>query len=360
MRSQRNRRTTRSIFPFPRLVFLAALGLTLLAGPTAAEERSSANDESLKRALKLFPQTDTDRDGVLTMAEVRAFRARNRRRLHKAQHPSRANVRYGPHERNVFDLWLPEGATPGKPVPVFIFFHGGGFVGGDKSKFDPNPCLEMGYAVVSSNYRFVDGKDVLTPVPMQDCARAIQFLRHKAAEFGIDPAKVALSGSSAGAVITMWIAYKDDMADSDSDDPVCRQSTRVSCIVPRSGPTNLDPKWVWKHVGGSQTVHSSMPKFYGVNDANYDTPTVSTLSRESSAIHHATADDPPTLLIYGGRLDNVPLPEDASQGLVIHHPYFGKVLKDKLDELGVECEFHYGGPRPTHDDIGKFLAKHFK
>jgi len=54
---------------------------------------------------------------------------------------------------------------------------------------------------------------------MQDCARTLQYLRHKADEFGIDPTRVAVSGGSAGAVITMWIAYKGDMANPASDDP---------------------------------------------------------------------------------------------------------------------------------------------
>ena len=175
-----------------------------------------------------------------------------RRRLAEKNRPkpSRAEVKYGPHERNVFDLWLPQGASPHKPPPVFVYFHGGGFVAGDKSRFDPTSYLKQGFAVVSSNYRFVNGEDILTPIPMRDCARAIQFLRHKAEQFGIDPGKMAVSGGSAGAVITMWIAYKDDMADPRSDDPVSRQSTRVTCIVPIAGPTNLDPAWIRKNLGG--------------------------------------------------------------------------------------------------------------
>jgi acetyl esterase/lipase len=218
--------------------------------------------------------------------------------------------------------------------------------------------LKLGYAVVSANYRFVNGRDILTPIPMQDCARAIQFLRHKAKAFGIDPKKVAVSGGSAGAVITMWIAYKDDMAEPTSDDPVKRQSTRVTCIVPIAGPTNLDPEWIRTNLGGPPEIHSSMPVFYGVQDNDYSKPEIKRLIQESSVINHATADDPPTLLIYRGTLDNLPLPEDASQGLLIHHPYFGKVLKDQLDKLGVECQFRYDAARPWQEEIGEFLAKY--
>lgn len=366
------RRSAMSTHGVLGLLCIAVASLWLAASADAAapaEARTSKNDERLKKILDRFPQADADKDGVLTAAEVQAFRPKfeewkrkvlERRRADEANRPqpTHANVKYGPHERNVFDLWLPEGAAADKPLPVFVYFHGGGFVGGDKSKFNPAPYLNMGYAVVSGNYRFIDGRDIITPVPMQDCARAIQFLRYRADDYGIDPKRVALSGGSAGAVITMWIAYKDDMADPQSEDPVSRQSTRVSCIVPVAGPTNLDPEWIRQNLGGPPEVHSSMPKFYGVDDGDYSGPRVKKLIEQSSAVSHATADDPPTFLIYGGTLDNLPLPKDASQGLLIHHPYFGKVLKEKLDDLGVECHFRYGGAHRDATEVGEFLARH--
>lgn len=345
-----------------------AVNTALAQQATRRSERTSETDEQLKKGLKRFPQADTDNDGILTATEARAFLQKHRaavgnlkQRQSESQKnrptPTFANVKYGPHERNVFDLWLPEGSTNDKPPAVFVYFHGGGFVAGDKSKLDPSPYLQQGYAVMSGNYRFVNGDDVLTPIPMQDCARALQYLRYKAKEFGIDPTRVAVSGGSAGAVITMWIAFKDDMADPASDDPVLRQSTRVSCIVPKSGPTNLDPAWIRKNIGGSKEVHASIPRFYGTQDGDCSSEKVRQLIADASVINHATADDPPSLLVYGGELDNVPLPEDAAQGLVIHHPYFGKVLKDKLDSLGVECEFRYGSNRDSQAEFA-FLKKH--
>jgi len=127
--------------------------------------------------------------------------------------------------------------------------------------------------------------------------------------------------------------------------------------VPKSGPTNLDPAWIQANVGGSKEVHSSLPKFYGVHDGDFSGDAVRQLIRDASVINHASADDPPSMIVYRGEVDNVPLPENASQGLVIHHPHFGKVLKEKLDELGVECHFQYGRKRegPTEFD---FLKKH--
>lgn len=348
------------------------VGWTTLYGQvdTSGEvaDRTSSNDQRLSRILARFPQADTDKDGVLTVDEVRSFRRkleafrkkRKERRSEEAKNcprPSRADVRYGPHERNVFDLCLPPEASLDHPVPVFVYFHGGGFVAGDKSRFDPKPYLRQGYAVVSANYRFVNGKDVLAPTPMRDGARVIQFLRHRAKEFGIRPDRIAVSGASAGAVITMWVAFKDDMADPDSDDPVERQSTRVTCIMPIAGPTNLDPQWIRAKLGGPHKVHGSMPMFFGVQDGDYSRPETKKLIKEASPITHASADDPPTFLIYAGELGNLPLPDDASQGVLIHHPYFGKVLKEELDELGVECHFRHDSRRLSKETT-EFLAKH--
>ena len=341
---------------------LTLVALSSVFSQRAFAQTTSETNDRLKAALQRFPEADANKDGVLTVDEAKAFLEQRRKQARPERSagpaPTFADVKYGPNERNVFDVWLPEGASREHPVPVFVFFHGGGFVAGDKSHMNPQPYLDRGYAVMSSNYRFVNGKDVLCPVPMQDATRALQYLRYKAGEFGIDPQRVAVSGGSAGAVITMWIAYKDDMADPDSDDPVQRQSTRVTCITPKSGPTNLDPEWIVKHIGGSKEVHSSMPMFYGVEEDDAKNEKVQGMIRDASAINHVTADDPPSMIIYRGEVDNVPLPETASQGLVIHHPYFGKVLKEKLDKVGVECHFLYGNQRSNEQEL-EFLKKHF-
>jgi len=46
---------------------------------------------------------------------------------------------------------------------------------------------------------------------MHDCARAIQFLRSKAARWNIDPKRIAATGGSAGAGISLWLGFHDDL-----------------------------------------------------------------------------------------------------------------------------------------------------
>ena len=218
-------------------------------------------------------------------------------------------------------------------------------MGGDKSSFDPTTYLDAGMAVVSGNYRFVDGRETLSPMPLEDAARVIQYLKQNAKKWNLDGERIAVSGSSAGAVISMWIGYHDDLADPASDDPVARQSTRVKCIVPLNGPTNLDPQWITANMGGPRHVHGSYPKMFGATIDESGRPDVQRRIKESSPIEHVTADDPPSLLIYTGPLAGIPLPASASTGVLIHHAYFGKVLKAKLDELGVKNQFL---PKPIH------------
>src|SRR5687768_11459195 len=69
--------------------------------------------------------------------------------------PAHENVKYGPHARNVMDVWLAESDGP---APVLVSIHGGGFRGGNKT-VSPDllrGCLESGISVVAITYRLSD------------------------------------------------------------------------------------------------------------------------------------------------------------------------------------------------------------
>lgn len=331
-----------------------------------AQEKTDQNAR-LAELLKRFPDADANKDGKLSLEEAKSYREvlqknksdKKSRKGRARMAPTHANVKYGPHERNVFDLWLPKSKLEGEKFPILIFFHGGGFVAGDKSGFVPNEYLKAGIACASSNYRFVDGKDTLAPIPMLDGARVVQTLRHRADEWKIDRGRIALSGGSAGAVMTLWIGYHDDMKNPDSADPVERESTRVNCLLPINGPVNLIPSWIRSNIGGAKHIHGSFSKMFGEPVSDNMSPGMLSLVKKSSPWEYATKDDPPTFLIYSGKLDNLPLPENASTGLSIHHPYFGKALKEKLDAFGVENEFKHGSDPRGNNSMIDFLKNHF-
>lgn len=139
--------------------------------------------------------------------------------------PTQADVPYGPHAQQKLDFYQARSDTP---TPLLFFIHGGGWKHGDKSNFnDAAPYLAAGVSVVSINYRHIshaEAEQIVPPVkaPLHDAARALQFVRSKAAEWNLDKARIAASGSSAGACSSLWLAFHPDMADPKSDDPVSR------------------------------------------------------------------------------------------------------------------------------------------
>ena len=100
------------------------------------------------------------------------------------------------------DVWF---AKSDKPTPVLVSIHGGGFRGGNKS-VDAGllrECLDSGISVVAINYRLSD--EAIAPAQFLDSARAIQFIRHNAAEWNLDSTRFAATGGSAGAGLSLRI-----------------------------------------------------------------------------------------------------------------------------------------------------------
>lgn len=270
--------------------------------------------------------------------------------------PTLADVRYGPHRRNVLDYWR---ADSDRPTPVLVYFHGGSFKAGDKAQFRGRVAeyLEAGISVVSANYRFSD--DAPFPGPMHDGARAVQFIRSRASDWKIDPARIALSGGSAGGTLALWVALHDDLADPDSPDPVARLSTRGTCFLGFSTPTTLDPEAIRESIG-STNLGAAMLRVLGVEAREQLlTPAMRAVTAEASPLAHASRDDPPLMLIYGQDLAGTPMPADAPQKQWIHHPRFGELLKAEYDRLGLACSLYYKSkPAPAGTEVA-FLVEHF-
>jgi acetyl esterase/lipase len=342
---------------FLRLLFFAAV----LPGAARAQQPGVSRDEQLQQLLRRFPDADANRDGRLTPEEAQAYRAKMAREGKlpgPPVAPTHADVHYGPHERQVLDFYQ---ATRDKPTPVIIHIHGGGFVHGDKRNINPGmvrAILASGISFASINYRFVDGEQVIFPTPQRDGARAVQFIRSMAREWNVNPGRMACFGGSAGAGISMWIAFHDDLARPDSPDPVDRQSTRIQVVGTMGGQGTYDPVKIKQLIGGRAHEHGSLLKVYGLksmDQALHPTPAMQKLYDESAAITHLTKDDPPLYMTYN-EPDVVP-PADAKPGQFIHHPNFGRQLKAKMDALGIENVFvNAGGNPPTPEPPGGMLG----
>lgn len=93
-----------------------------------------------------------------------------------------------------------------KPCPLVIWIHGGGWASGDNLRdldlLAPH-VLSMGYGLASIGYRLTPQK----PFPAQalDCGAALAWLHQHAFEKGLDPARFAVAGHSAGGHLTAWL-----------------------------------------------------------------------------------------------------------------------------------------------------------
>lgn len=282
--------------------------------------------------------------------------------------PTAANVAYGSHERQVLDFYK---ATSDKPSPLLFFIHGGGWVNGDKAGVaELRECLAAGISVVSINYRYSTQAHlagVMPPVkwPLEDAARALQFVRSKAAEWNIDKQRIGASGGSAGACSSLYLAFHDDMADPKNADPVARESTRLWCAAVNGAQTSLDPKQLKEWTPNSRYGGHAFG-FMDPNDKKTrDTRFAEFLEKRESVLKWiklyspyelVSQDDPPVYLRYG---DTPALGQPQKDPT--HTVNYGVKLQEHCKANGTECELNYpGAPEVKHKGIAEFLITKLK
>lgn len=317
-----------------------------------------------RRRLPLAPAL------ILLALAISTAHAQGQRERPSLPAPDHADVSYGPHERNVFDLWL---AKTVEPAPLVLYIHGGGFSGGDKSSIGPSTvkrCLEAGWSVAAINYRLT--RTDPAPAAYLDCGRAIQTLRHRAAEWNLDPRRIASTGGSAGAGTSLWLAFHDDLARPESTDPVERQSTRLTCVAVSNGQSSYDPRFA-EAIGIPRPNferHGFFLPFYNITADEIDSEKAYRKYEAMAPVTHLSADDPPAMMTYTYANESVTAP-DAELGLVVHHPLFGIALQERMEKLGIECVVHYrdpesgeivrhgGGEGPLESPFD-FIRRHFE
>lgn len=276
--------------------------------------------------------------------------------------PTLSNIAYGTHERQVMDFYQ---AKSDKPTPLVFFIHGGGWVAGDKTKVAGVPeYLAAGISVVAINYRYTSqaqAAGVQPPVkaPLEDAARALQFVRSKAKEWNIDPKRIGATGGSAGGASTCWLCTHDDLADPSSADPIARESTRLLCGAPVGAQTCFDPhllrEWLPNmSYGGHAYGFSKFQDFYDGRDK------VMHWVKEYSPYHLVTKDDSPMFLQYSLKNNEPPvLGKPAADPT--HSAVLGIKFAEKLKEAGVEYYLCYpGGPQTPWTSATQFLIARLK
>ena len=206
--------------------------------------------------------------------------------------PTHKHVAYGAHKDMKLNFWKIDSK---KPTPLLVHIHGGGWLGGKKNETSVS-TQRHGYSYASIDYRLA-GTELL-PAAVHDAARAIQFLRTKAKEWNFDPKRIAVTGGSAGAASSLWLAYHDDLADPKSKDPVLRQSSRVCGAVAMGGQTTLDPFLLKEKIGLACIRHPMIWKTVGATSHEHlmkDWDKYKALSLECSPLTHVIQGRPTRL-----------------------------------------------------------------
>lgn len=307
--------------------------------PSADELRNPA----LRRRL------DVDSDDLVTLGEVQAVPPPA-----VGPSPTHENVPYGPHERNVLDFWRVNAAGP---APVVVFIHGGGFVGGDKTQVRRDyallkTCLQAGVHFAAINYRFRHHAPIQQI--LRDAGRAIQFIRLKAPEWNVDRKRIAAYGGSAGAGTSLWLGCHDDLANPAGEDPVLRESSRLSaagCLSTQAtydltrweaivGP--LRPEWL--------ASPDEIPAFYHLKTkADLETMEAKKILADCDMLGLLSRDDAP-VFVYNNLPGGVP----KNRGHYLHHPNHALAIKKRCDEVGVDCVVGTG----NRGELADFLFRH--
>ena len=109
------------------------------------------------------------------------------------------DVRYGTDAQQFARIYKPAGAPAGKPMPIVVYYHGGGWVIADVATYDAAPramAKALNAIVVSVEYRHAP--EFKFPAQHDDAAAAYRWTLQNAASWGGDPAKIAVAGESAG------------------------------------------------------------------------------------------------------------------------------------------------------------------
>jgi len=200
--------------------------------------------------------------------------------------------------RQMLDLILPVKEMK-EPLPVVAFIHGGGWRNGDRKRSinKIRAFAESGnYAAVSIGYRLTGESQ--WPTQIHDCKAAIRWIRANAEEYGIDPDRIAVWGSSAGGHLVAMLGTSGDVPAMDGSlGPNKKVSSRVACVVDFYGPTDfltMDKTAIPE----SRMRHDApdSPEALLLGGPIQDIPDkVAT----ANPITYVTPDDPPFLIVHG-------------------------------------------------------------
>ncbi len=214
-------------------------------------------------------------------------------------------------------------------APSVLLVHGGGWRGGDRSQLHGYGILlgRIGYLCVASEYRLSD--EAKWPAQIHDVKAALRWMRANANELWIDPAKISISGNSAGGHLSLIAAGTPELAGFEGDGGNSGVSTEVAACIAFYGPAVLGAEGTPL----SETVQALMGEGASAEAV-----------RGAAPLTYVQRDFPPTLLIHGNKDELVPQASSIR-------------LYEALHEAGAPAELHMFDGAPHGFDAAPDLGR---
>jgi acetyl esterase/lipase len=240
----------------------------------------------------------------------------------------------GGDSAQMLDLFVPE-VRPDSPLPLLVWIHGGGWRKGSRNPGHAIRFVSRGYIVAGMGYRF--SQVAKWPAQIQDCQAAIRWLRANASDYGIDPDRIGVWGSSAGGHLASMLGTAGGQKAFDPVGGNTVQSDRVQAVCSYCGPSNFRTV---RAQSESDAELKTLVSFDNWTDP-YSNLIGSLLGQHPAAedaaspVHYIRRDplNPAFLLVHGTADQHVPFAQ-------------ARELADVLQKHGVEAHLH---PLPGGD-----------
>ena len=236
---------------------------------------------------------------------------------------------------HLLDVYVPYFRNPfEKPRPMIVWIHGGSWRIGDK-RATPIAVLPMlGYVAASINYRSTDQAPY--PAQLEDCRKAIDFLKKNCSKFGADPGRVGVWGVSAGGHLAALVGLTSA---EPLNGPVTNIDSSVQVVCDWAGPTDFT----------TITRQAGAENLFDLNSLNGPVcRLLNCLPKEcpeealkASPVAHVHSHAPPFFILHG-ELDNVVPTQQSTE------------LARRLTSFSVPNELHIV-PGVKHDLNGQDL-----
>ena len=199
------------------------------------------------------------------------------------------NVEYSNPDGQHLQLNIARPKNQTSTNPAILCIHGGGFRAGNREGYN-GLCIKLaqrGFVTATVTYRLAPKYQF--PAAIYDVKAAVRWLRANAGAYHLDPARIGVTGDSAGGHLAQFLGVTAGVAEFEGDGGNGTQSSAVACVVNRYGPSDFTKSYA-KSVDAAEVL----PLWLGGN-----LETALPRHIRASPLNWVNPNAAPTLLLHG-------------------------------------------------------------